>query len=675
MKTVHASVRRLSFALTGALVLAGSAAFAATSGEASPEPELVELSKLVVTGEVYAFGAQKIVHVTADDLARAQANDLRDIFASDPSIQVGGGLPAAQKIYIRGLEDKLLNISIDGAPQGGYLSHHQGQYVIEPELLKSVVVEPGPGGATQGPGALAGSIRFVTRDATDFLTSGQTFGSFNKASAYSNAEGVKLTSVLYGRPAENLTALAAFTWFDTGNYEDGRGREVDHTAHTQRRGFAKLTTDILDGQQLAASVELLEDEGLYRHRPNFAGFFAHPRASNIPVPIQTTRETVTVSYAQSPNDPSRGAAATLYSSDLAIDRTGQYEMAYKSIGFDAHNRSVFDAHSLIYGLDYRDDRMSFTGKGASTGTVLPITYRTIPDEKVRVAGLYAQDQWSATPQLQVTGGVRFDHYDYTDKDRKTYEDAGVSPNLGLSYQLLDGLRLNASYGFAFRGVTVIDAITANEGSTTNAASIDPEVAGNGEIGFEYTRGAFTVAGTAYRQKIRDVIGGTSPRGNLGDLVTTGYDLSVGFRHRDFHGSVAVSEASPELNGQPLVDNDTGLGTAYGRTWNAVLGYELRPARIQFGWTIHYAEECDAAAATATPAQRALFLKPSYIVHGAYIQWLPLPDDRLVITLTAVNLFDKYYVDQATSGYNTQLARVAGLPESGRDLRLGASFRF
>ena len=662
-------------ALISPLMLPAQEAAAADDSARVPAGPTEELMPLVVTGEVYAFGAQKIVNVTDEDLSLMQANSLHDIFSQDPSIKVGGGLPAAQKIYIRGLEDKLLNITVDGAPQGGYLSHHHGQYVIEPELLKSVQIEPGPGGAMQGTGALGGSIRFVTKDADDFLQSGETFGSFNKASYFANGDAVKLTSTLYGRAGDNVSLLGAFTWFDTENYEDGNGDEVNYTAHTQKRGFVKGNIDVLDGQRLGVSVEQTQDKGVFRHRPNFGGFFTHPRASNVPVPMEISRDTVTLSYEQRPGDAVAGAGSTLYYTDYSIDRTGQYEMGYSSLGLDAHNRSTLGDHALVYGFDYRRDEMSFTGKGTSTTPILPITYRTIPDEKVRIVGAYAQDEWRATDRIQLSGGVRYDHYDYTDKDGKRFKDDGLSPNLGASFKVVEGLRLNASYGFAFRGVTVIDAITSNEGGTTNAVAIDPEIAGNGEVGFQYVRGPFSLAGTVYRQEIKDVIGGSSPRDNLGDLKTEGYDLTAAVTWGDFDASLAVSESDPELNGNNLVDTDFGLGSSYGRSWNAHAGYRLKPQRLSFGWSVNYVEEFDGAPAGASAAVRALFVKPSYVVHGAYVQWLPLPNERLVVTLTAVNLFDKYYVDQATSGYNSQLSRVAGLPESGRDVRASISYQF
>jgi len=65
--------------------------------------------------------------------------DLADLFRGVPSVSVGGGVGVAQKIYVRGLEDSLLNVTIDGAPQRGTLFHHIGRVTIEPELLETVM--------------------------------------------------------------------------------------------------------------------------------------------------------------------------------------------------------------------------------------------------------------------------------------------------------------------------------------------------------------------------------------------------------------------------------------------------------------------------------------------------------------------------------------------------------
>lgn len=653
----------------GALAVAAPAQ---TTPAGNEDP--IDLAPVIVTGETYAFGAQKLITITTGELDRLQPVDLAGVFSQDPSVRVGGGLGVAEKIYVRGIEDKLLHVSIDGAPQGGYLSHHQGQFTIEPELLKYVEVEPGPGGALQGPGALAGAIRFVSKSADDFLSPDQTAGWFNKATYLANGDGVKLTSALYGRGGESLTLLGAFTWLDIGDYEDGNGNIVDHTAHEQTRAFLKGTATSADGAHaFSLSFETIEDEGTFRHRPNFFGYFNHPLAPNIPVDMVFGRDTVTAHYVQSPGDDDHGLSATAYFTDNTVDRVGQYDMGYASIGLDVRYADVYadGAHRVTYGVDYRDDTLEFTGGGSITGFARTLNYVAIPDESVRILGAYVQDLWQATPAVEVALGARFDHYDYTDKDANNYTDTGVSPTAGLSIDLAEGLSLNASYALAFRGPTVIDAITANEGTITNATDIDAEQATNAEVGLAYSRGPFTFAATIYRQEIDDIIVNSSLndpgfRGNGGKLVVDGYDLSAAARFGGLNASLAVSHADPELNGATLSDVSFGLGSAYGRAWTAALSYEFATAPVQLGWTIDLVENFDDVP-TGIPA------KDGYDIHGIYAEWRP--SDRLTFVASVHNVFDIAYVDQATAGYNSQLQRVAGLPAAGRDIRLSASFKF
>lgn len=162
------------------------------------------------------------------------------MFESSPEVSVGGGPGVAQKLYLRGFEDTLLNITIDGASQPGQTFHHTGRIGIEPELLKRAEVQAGTGDATSGPGALGGSIRFVTKDPDDLLREGEQVGALIKGGYFSRAEGYKTSSSLYGRFNENWSALAVATYQDQNDYEDGNGRDVLGTGARQQLGFAKL---------------------------------------------------------------------------------------------------------------------------------------------------------------------------------------------------------------------------------------------------------------------------------------------------------------------------------------------------------------------------------------------------------------------------------------------------
>ena len=93
------------------------------------------IALLVASQATYAKDDIEIVEVTghtpegvditidSDQLAKSQAQDLNDIFRKDAEVSVGGSSGVSQKVYVRGLEDTMLNVSIDGAEQSGNLFH------------------------------------------------------------------------------------------------------------------------------------------------------------------------------------------------------------------------------------------------------------------------------------------------------------------------------------------------------------------------------------------------------------------------------------------------------------------------------------------------------------------------------------------------------------------------
>src|SRR5690554_4454177 len=106
------------------LSLNSPALWAQESSESADEYEVAEVvvkeKKDLTEGE----------SIDADALDSLSANDLEDVFRHSPEVIVGGGQAAGQKIYVRGVEDVNLNVTVDGARQSAYLFHHQGRLNI-----------------------------------------------------------------------------------------------------------------------------------------------------------------------------------------------------------------------------------------------------------------------------------------------------------------------------------------------------------------------------------------------------------------------------------------------------------------------------------------------------------------------------------------------------------------
>ena len=128
-----------------------SSAFSYAQVQAVDETKPVETAAVE---KISVVGAATNLSITAEEIEQYQANDLADIFRYSPSISVGGSVGVAQKIYIRGLEDAYLNVTVDGAQQTSTLFHHIGRVTIDPDLLQQIDVQAGAGEATSGPGAL-----------------------------------------------------------------------------------------------------------------------------------------------------------------------------------------------------------------------------------------------------------------------------------------------------------------------------------------------------------------------------------------------------------------------------------------------------------------------------------------------------------------------------------------
>ncbi|MEQ8371040.1 MAG: TonB-dependent receptor plug domain-containing protein, partial [Alphaproteobacteria bacterium] len=102
------------------------------------------------------------VSIGIETLERLDPQDLQDVFRSTPSVQVGSSLPISQKVYVNGVEETNLAVTIDGSRQKNKLFHHNTTTLIDPDLLKAVRVNPGVAPADAGPGALGGSIAYET---------------------------------------------------------------------------------------------------------------------------------------------------------------------------------------------------------------------------------------------------------------------------------------------------------------------------------------------------------------------------------------------------------------------------------------------------------------------------------------------------------------------------------
>ena len=603
--------------------------------------------------------------VDADTLERYQADDLGDLFDQDPQISVGGSLGIAQKLYVRGVEDPLLNVTIDGAAQSGSLFHHTGRIGVDPALLKRVEVTTGAGRATDGPGALGGSVRFVTKDPDDLLRDGERLGGLLSAGAGTNPESYRVSTTLFGRVNDQWSAMGTLVERDQQRYEDGNGSEQAGTEANQQLGQVKLLGDF-GAQRFTLSHEIRQDEGERAQRPQWivSGF-------NRLYTLDAERQTSTLNYRLRPQGQQRlDLEATLYHTTADVeqnvaDRWGRYFGESASTGLTIANTSRVGSHRLTYGLDYRDDEVT---AGYADN---PTQERESGD----IAGVFVQNALQLTDDVQLGLGARYDRYRLTDNSGLSYREDDISPNIDAQWMVTDQITLSAAHARAFRGPKAHDAFKL-EGAT-NAPDLRGEHARNSELAARFEQGPWQFSAELYRSTIDDVI--ADPLGrptryqNVGDLESNGYVLSANYQWASLSAGLSFHHNDIELNGQPLtVYEYNGIGNTVGDTWTAQVDYHVNRA-WQIGWRGQFVEGIDALDTSV-----GTIGKPGYGVHDAYVRWLPTQSDDLAVTLTVNNLLDKQYLDHASNadfehipGYEG----IVGLAEPGRDIRLGVNYRF
>ncbi len=677
--------------LVAASTLLASVSASPQAPAVSAEPADEELAEVVVVG------ALTRAEVDAAQIELHQAADLSDVFRGIPSVAVGGSVGIAQKIYVRGLEDTQLNVTVDGAPQHGTLFHHIGRVSIEPELLDTVQVQAGAGEATAGFGAIGGAIRFRTRDATDLLAPDQQFGAMARASWFSN-DGRRLSGTVYGRVFGGMGVLASFVDSDRDDMKDGGGNRLHGTGGDQQLAFLKFGGQMTDAQRLSLSFEQREEKAAFGQRPNWPALESDPL-----YPAEGRRRTAVLNHGVNLSN-ALALESTLYwtqskfTQDI-FDRWGRYGAAIRTRGADLRAHLAAGSHGLVIGTEYRHDVVH------SEYLDEPATWQDWAwdaaigrfVEKGQLFGLYAQDHWQAGDRLLVSYGARYDRYEL---DQVTYGDGtdsgGVSGNLGLRYDLTEALALHGSFAQAFRGKEIGDAFTLEKrpGRIALQPGLDAERVENLEAGLSFDSQGWRSSAVYYDMRIDDVImdqlgNGPAPQApvyfeNVGRFEADGVELRAGYATQAWSVDGYFNHYRSKLNGA-LVEGyeQIGLGNSVGDNWNLTFGYRPRSTLsleasltryealndievlhrgVEIGW-IDSTQRVD---------------KPAFTVVDLFGQWQPFARQGFTIGAAVYNLFDKSYRAHASVADYSAIEGwegVAGLREPGRNFRLSVTMRF
>jgi len=176
-------------------------------------------------------------------------------------------------------------------------------------------------------------------------------------------------------------------------------------------------------------------------------------------------------------------------------------------------------HYTIVGLHYLDDGLEAsktTTVSYTTPFPLPSRDSATDDASIRTISAFAQNEWSLTDDLKLTGGARYyntrtDLADTSDTARKGYKgrtDGRFVTSLGLTYTGIEDTTLRALYSEGYITPTLFQMFTDSTASTRfiyGNPALKPETSRNVEVGARYDSGGLTLDATVFYSEAQDYI--------------------------------------------------------------------------------------------------------------------------------------------------------------------------
>lgn len=597
------------------------------------------------------------IAVGSADLERRNPATVKEVFAGEAGISVGGAIPLSQKVYVHGVEETNLAVSIDGARQNNKVFHHNATNLIDPSLLKAARVDPGVAPADAGPGALGGAIVYETVDVADLLEPGRALGGFVTTSFDTDSGTFTNGNAAYGR-IDGAEVLGFFKWGKGDDFSGGDGSQVPGTGTDMRSGLFKTAFDSSQGR-IELSAEQVRDRAPRPYRANIG------RLTNRNDPPERqydlTRRNLVFNYsmpeAEGLWDPK--VVLAYAATEVAVPVT--FGSVGKTGGLSGRVENDFNLSSrdtITAGFDFYDDEAEYYDNTTSSIS-----------EKAINAGLYAQARLQPLDPLRLSFGMRGDRQRFEGLEGTAIDQGGLSGNASAAFDVNDFVTLRAGYSNVWGGVALSENYIFNP-NWNYSAGIKPVRARNYTSGFDVHYEGFSFGAGVFRSDFSNARDATYNGGPsiLVDFETRGYDLGAGYSWGAGFLRLTYTDSEITLNGAPTDSDATQyLGTPVGRILSLEASHRFEDLGIRIGGTI------DAALKNRDNVSGGNPPLPAYEVVSLYTEYQPEQAPFLTFRIELNNLFDETYADRAT--YGQEFGNVQPLLEPGRSVLLMAKARF
>jgi hemoglobin/transferrin/lactoferrin receptor protein len=652
--------------LLATTILSGSLASAALAQDTQAE---ADLAPVTVEGRLERGTTPTSVGISQETIDAEQPQSLKELFRNETAVTVSGGAAAAQGITVHGLDESLLNVTVDGAPQNNSVWHHNGDLTIDPTFLKRAEVYPGVAPADAGFGALGGSVMFETKDAKDMLLPGKAYGG-TLITSY-DTDSATLNTTLGGYGAYNgFEVLGMVTRRKGSNYDNGRGEEELGTAANMVGGLGKLAYESEEGHRVEMSGEYLVDDEDRRLRPNMG------LVNTDMLPNRAERTTVTLSYENTQAEGLIDPEANLYYNLATLERpnannytsaSGDFNSSIQGIGGKAQNTfhlSPEGLHALDWttGLDvYREDRF-----------IERFHFPTDVDESEWQAGLYNQLRLSPVEGLNISAGLRLDYQHFNALDGQEFDKVGASPNLSAEWTVVPWATLFAGYSSVWGGIDNSGLAYTHAADYTYDGDIKSARSQNMRAGFRLHHAGFAFETALFRTVVDDptVFDFANRTITNGDSITSqGVDVGASYTLENARVAVKYTHTDVEMGNRSALPSDFGAAQPVGDLVTLSGQYTIAPLAVTLGGSTEIAMSMNDSNLTDAGFEKI----DGYTVFNLFTEWSPeFIAPHVTVRFEANNLFDQDYYTRSTYSPN---ARVTPVYEQGRSFMLSSTLRF
>lgn len=425
-------------------------------------------------------------------------------------------------IYLRGIPQTRMNITLDGVPlnepeDSAFYFANFGDFA---NAVESLQVQRGVGTSTVGAASFAGSINFASIEfgdeaAADVRLGGGSFGTGRLGAAWHS-----------GRLAGGLKLYGQAAYQDTGGFRE-------HAGSTQRSVYAGASRDTdtsyfkvfgFAGRERSQLAFLAADEDALA-----ANLRANPMSPD--ERDEFTQRFVTAQYHRAFGPATEvsvqgyyNGAGGWYRIANGADGLYQYNLDWSSVGATASYHAVRGSFDVTWGGHAND----FESRHARDIVGGPSQYanRGFKNEVNSFVKLgYAAGRWRHYGDVQ----VRWARFRYEgDLDLGSVSWTFFNPKVGTRYEIGSGVSAYASVGRAGREPARSDMLQGEDNPSLpyDLSAVKPEEVVNLEAGVEWTLPGVSIRASGYSMNFRNEIAQTGALSEIGLPLRQNVDRSV-----------------------------------------------------------------------------------------------------------------------------------------------------